>query len=166
MPTPRPAKKKSSGIENTRTSTRTVAIEPSAIVTRLSGTAAGISTPISRNATTRTTSTPTANTSLPSVPVFQPVTDTVTPSLGPVYQPVNAETASTNPASRQSRSPMPSIPRSRTARPEDPGTVMQDSMGNPTAGVTENTSQGDAARRRTTALVGCALHCCRGAAPA
>ena len=41
IPTPRPAKKKSSGIENTRTSTRTVASAPSAIVIRLSGNAAG-----------------------------------------------------------------------------------------------------------------------------
>ena len=37
IPTPRPAKKKSSGMETTRTSTKIVASEPSAIVTRLSG---------------------------------------------------------------------------------------------------------------------------------
>ena len=117
MPTPRPAKKKSSGIEITRTSTMIVATAPRKIVSRLSGTAAGMSTPTSRRATTRTTRIPRKKTIFPAVPVFQPVTDTFTPSPGPVYHPVNADTASTTPASNPIRSPIPSSPRSRMESP-------------------------------------------------
>ena len=76
MPTPRPAKKKSSGIEITRTSTMTVATDPRAIVSRLSGTAAGCWTPTSRRTTTMTTAMPRKNTTLPPIPVSQPVTET------------------------------------------------------------------------------------------
>jgi hypothetical protein len=99
---------KSSGIETTRTSTKIVASEPIAIVTRLSGTAAGSSTPSSRSATTSRTASPAKKTSLPRVPVCQPITETVTPSPEPVYQPVNADTVSTTPVSSVSRSPSPS----------------------------------------------------------
>ena len=43
---------------------------------------------------------PRKKTTLPATPVSQPITDTFTPSPGPEYQPVNAETARTTPASR------------------------------------------------------------------
>ena len=60
---------------------------------------------------------PRKKTTLPATPVSQPITDTFTPSPGPEYQPVNAETARTTPASSPSRSPMPMIPRSNRDSP-------------------------------------------------
>ena len=64
MPTPRPAKKNVSGIEISRTRTRTVATEPIAIATRLSGTEAGSSTPTSLRTTSSTARSPRTNTDL------------------------------------------------------------------------------------------------------
>ena len=107
MPIPRPAVPKNvSGIEMTRMRTKIVASEPSAMSTRLSGTAAGSSMPASRSASRMSVARPMKKTSLPSAPVCQPVTDRVSPSACvPAYQSVNAEMARTSPAIQASRSP-------------------------------------------------------------
>ena len=107
IPMPRPAVSKNvSGIEITRMSTKIVASEPSAIKTRLSGTVAGNSIPASRSASRIRVARPAKKTSLPSAPVCQPVTESVSPSAWlPAYQSVNAEMARTSPAIQARRSP-------------------------------------------------------------
>src|SRR5919204_6839139 len=113
MPMPRPANAKVSGIEISRTRTKIVASEPSAITTRLSGTLAGSSIPARRNAARPRTARPTKKTSFPRTPVCQPITASVGPSIGApdvAYQSVNAESASTRPAIHVSRSPAAQTP--------------------------------------------------------
>ena len=123
IPTPRLAKKNVSGIEISRTSTRIVATEPISIASRLSGTVAGRVMPTSRNTTSRTAASPRKRTIFPIAPVCQPRTDTVVPTPSPVYQPVRAETARSNPKRSVSRPPSPGSPpepNGRRARPEKP----------------------------------------------
>ncbi len=128
MPIPRLAKKNVSGIEMIRTRTSTVATEPIAIATRLSGTAEGVSIPNSLRTTSSTARSPRTKTSLPIVPVCHPRTDTVVPSPSPVYQPVNADTARRSPKRKVSRPLQPGTPpapngsRPRLKRPS-PGSM-------------------------------------------
>ena len=86
-------------------------------MSRLSGTAAGSSTPDLAQHDDEDDRDAEEEDDLAAEPVSQPVTDTLTPSPGPVYHPVNADTASTTPASSPSRSPMPSSPRSKRESP-------------------------------------------------
>ncbi len=66
---------------------------------------AGSSMPASRSATRASTARPMKKTSLPSVPVCQPITLVVGPSPEPTYQPVKAEIARTRPDTQVSVSP-------------------------------------------------------------
>ena len=94
-----------SGIEISRISTNTVASEPSATTIRLSGTDGGVSIPARRSQKSASTISPMKKTSLPRMPVFQPVTAIVRPSPEPVYQPMNAESIITVAAIHCTRSP-------------------------------------------------------------
>ena len=107
IPIPRPAVAKYvSGIEISRIRTKIVASEPNPISTRLSGTVAGSSIPASRSASRISAASPMKNTSLPSEPVCQPITESVSPSAWvPEYQSVNEEMARTRPATQARRSP-------------------------------------------------------------
>ena len=49
-------------------------------------------------------------TSLPSTPVFQPITASFTPTLSPLYQPISVESVRMNAASQTIRSPEPQMP--------------------------------------------------------
>ena len=51
-------------------------------------------------------------TSLPRMPVCQPITASFTPTPEPAYQPMNEESASTRPATQVMRSPQPRARRS------------------------------------------------------
>jgi hypothetical protein len=106
-PIPRPAVSKNvSGMEINRISTKIVAREPRAMRMSDSGTVAGSSMPASRSASRISVASPAKKTSLPSAPVCQPVTESVSPSAWlPAYQSVNAEIAWTRPATHASRSP-------------------------------------------------------------
>src|SRR5215471_180645 len=86
--------------------TKITASAPSAIRTSRSGTAAGSTIPASRDDSRISVASPMKKTSLPSVPVCQPVTENVRP-LGsvPTYQSVNAEIARTSPEIHASRVP-------------------------------------------------------------
>ncbi len=96
-----------SGIEISRISTNTVATAPRPITTRLSGSIAGSSTPASRRAYSASTPSPTAKTSLPSAPVCQPITlYVIPPCVGPAYQSVKGDTASSSPESQVRREPI------------------------------------------------------------
>ena len=99
-----------SGIEITRISTNTVATAPSPSTTRLSGIDDGRSKPYARSATSTTMASPMKNTSLPSVPVCQPITASFTPSPEPEYQPMKLESMSTSPATQVTRSPAAQMP--------------------------------------------------------
>src|SRR3954452_7716540 len=112
IPIPRPCQpKNSSGTAIRRIRTKIVESDPSAITTRLSGTVAGSSMPASRSATSAITASPMKKTSLPSVPVCQPMTAIVGPTdPDPAYQSVKAETLSTRPATHVARSPAAVMP--------------------------------------------------------
>jgi hypothetical protein len=100
-----------SGIEISRISTSTVASEPSAIVTRLSGMLGGSSMPASRRIAITTSASPRKNTSFPIVPVCQPITERVGPSIElPEYQDMNEDSRSTSPATHATRWPADQIP--------------------------------------------------------
>ena len=77
------------------------------MMTRLSGTVAGSSIPVSRRMTSANTASPMTNTSLPSAPVCHPITLVVGPGPEPTYQSVNAEMARIRPDTQVSRIPRP-----------------------------------------------------------
>src|SRR5215471_18208590 len=111
IPIPRPsAGSTESGIEMTRISTKTEESAPRARMTRLSGAEAGSPMPASRKAMIATTAKPMKKTSLPSTPVCQPITASLTPTPEPAYQPMNDERASTSPDTHVTGSPAAQSP--------------------------------------------------------
>ena len=83
---------------------------PSPIVTRLSGTVGGSSNPTSRRIASATMARPTKKTSLPIVPVCQPITASVGPSTDvPAYHDMNDESIRMRPAIQAIRPPSPQI---------------------------------------------------------
>src|SRR5581483_705272 len=106
-PTPRvPVPASEAGTETRRMITNAAASAPSAITSSACGTLRGKATPAARAAARQTTARPIRQTSFPSVPLFQPSTETVGPSTDvPEYQPVNADSASTSPATQVKRPP-------------------------------------------------------------
>ena len=83
---------------------RIVPSAPRPIVTRLSGMVGGSSKPASRRIASATTSRPTKKTSLPIVPVCQPITASVGPSTDlPAYHDMNDESIRTRPATQAIR---------------------------------------------------------------
>ena len=97
---------KRSGIEISRQMTITVATAPSTAMRRPTGAVGGSSTPMARSARRTMTARPMKKTSLPSVPEFQPVTESV-PRRSPEmeYQLMKGDRRSTMPASQASSSP-------------------------------------------------------------
>ncbi len=86
--------------------TKITASDPNAIRTSRSGTAAGSKMPASRNASRMRVASPMKKTSLPRVPVCQPVTPSVKPfGSVPEYQSVNAEIVRTSPETHARRTP-------------------------------------------------------------
>ncbi len=78
-----------------------IAVVPNTIRIRLSGRLRGSSIPAPRRTASRTIARPRTKTNFPSVPVFQPSTDTVGPSTAvPEYQPMNDDRASVSPATQ------------------------------------------------------------------
>ena len=123
IPIPRPAKKNSSGIEIARTSTKIVASAPSAITSRLSGTAAGRSSPHWRSATTRIAGSPIEEDELPEHAGVPADHAHVTPSPAPEYQPVRRREREHEPG--DPRRPLADAPRATgppgEARPRGSG---------------------------------------------
>ena len=106
MPIPRPsAGRTASGIEMIRIRTKIAASAPSARTSRLSGIDGGSSNPVSRSATITSTASPMKKTSLPRMPLCQPITASLTPTPDPAYQSMNDDSASTSPATHVMRSP-------------------------------------------------------------
>jgi hypothetical protein len=90
-------------------STRIVAIDPSTITTRLSGTVAGSTMPAWWSRWSAMTARPMTSTIFASVPVCQPMTAIVGSSPTPTYQPISVDRLSTSPESQVRRSPAPQI---------------------------------------------------------
>jgi hypothetical protein len=137
-----------SGTEISRIRTKITASAPSAIRTSRSGTAAGSRIPAARVASRISVASPTKKTSLPSVPVCQPVTENVRPfGSVPTYQSVNAEIVSTSPETQASRTPqLPEAGVARSGRGRRWGPLRNGRVG---SGVSTGASMGTKSHRRT-----------------